>query len=884
MDKNKNRFNAEFFKLLTDNSFDIVSVVDAEGALLFESAATKRILGYENDERIGKNAFDFMHPDDVETIASIFRDLVEGGGGFRTSEFRYKHENGDWVWLEAKAQYFLDNPAINDVLVNSRDISARKNAEQKLKESESRFRSLFQSSPDAILLANRKTGFISFANQAAAELFEADVDYLIGKHQIELHPRIQHKKAAGSFQFEPKTEVEYAPPVEIEIVTAQNNRKTVEIRGKNIKMKGEEFILGNFRDITERKQAEQKLKESEEKYKRLINGLPDIVYIYNRNMGATYWSNQVKDVLGFEPLDLTKDPFLWTNAIHKDDRKRVIKILSEIREGDKFDIEYRIRDANGAMRRFRDRGFSIRNYSGEIVIEGVATDITERKRAEQDLKESESKFKALFEQSAVGLAVTDIEGAFVKVNRHLCDMLGYSEEELLSKTVIDITHPDDMEKEIQIGDKVIRGKQDEIVMEKRYKTKNGDYIWAYMHTNFIRDKNGNPDYIIGAAIDITERKEAELALKESEEKFSVIFNMSQSLICVADINAATFKFINPSFKKVLGFSEEDLLGKPFYEFIHPDDLESTNRVVEKELKAGVHVIHFENRYICKDNTYRWLDWNSYPIPEKGITYAIAHDVTERKKSVLALKKSEESLQKYNAELMEANAEKDKFISVLAHDLKSPFNGIMGMSEILVDEFVDMDEDELRQALTSIRDSSKNTLKLLNNLLDWARSRRGKTPFKPNIDNIGDLVREIVDLFKTSADNKKVKLDVDIPNDIEAEVDWDMVQSIVRNLLSNAIKYSRENGTVRIKLARNENCVEISIADEGAGIDENTLENLFNIGAAKSVIGTAGERGTGFGLLVCKEFAEKHGGSIEARSKLGEGSVFTARLPVAISED
>jgi PAS domain S-box-containing protein len=142
--------------------------------------------------------------------------------------------------------------------------------------------------------------------------------------------------------------------------------------------------------------------------------------------------------------------------------------------------------------------------------------------------------------------------------------------------------------------------------------------------------------------------------EESEEKFRTIFNMSQSFICIADINTATFKFINPTFKRILGYAEEELLNKPFLEFIHPDDIKPTIDVIEQQLQAGNPVTIFENRYRCKNGEYRWLSWNSYPMPKKGITYAIAHDITDRKKAEILLRKRSDEYEAANKELRQTN--------------------------------------------------------------------------------------------------------------------------------------------------------------------------------------------------------------------------------------
>ncbi|MBN1251157.1 MAG: PAS domain-containing protein [Bacteroidales bacterium] len=223
-------------------------------------------------------------------------------------------------------------------------------------------------------------------------------------------------------------------------------------------------------------------------------------------------------------------------------------------------------------------------------------------------------------------------------------------------------HPDDFDFCLQIYVSAF-DKREPFEMDYRLKNKFGEYRW-------IRDF-GRPFYdldetflgYIGSCYDITNNKEKELQLieakekaEDSEEKFKTIFNMSQSLICIADINTSKFKFINPTFEKILGYRQEELLNKPFFDFIHPDDIKPTKEVVEKKLQAGIAVQTFENRYLCKNGNYCWLNWNSYPVPEKGVTYAIAHDITKLKKNEKELKEKNEEYEAINEEYKQTNEE------------------------------------------------------------------------------------------------------------------------------------------------------------------------------------------------------------------------------------
>lgn len=268
----------------------------------------------------------------------------------------------------------------------------------------------------------------------------------------------------------------------------------------------------------------------------------------------------------------------------------------------------------------------------------------------KDLAEANArKYKSLFENSLDGIVMINANGRFINCNKIYSEMLGYSLDELQKIDFYEITPKKWHEWErVEIVEKQLLKKDYCDTYEKEYIRKDGTVFPVELTSYTVRKENNEIDFLWGVAKDITNRKKAERELieakelaEENEEKFRTIFNMSLSMICIADINTATFKFINPAFNKILGFDEEKLLDKPFLEFIHPDDIEPTIKVIEKELQAGNPVIHFENRYLCKDNSYKWLEWNSFPIPEKGITYAIAHDVTNRKKTETELIEAKE---------------------------------------------------------------------------------------------------------------------------------------------------------------------------------------------------------------------------------------------------
>lgn len=240
---------------------------------------------------------------------------------------------------------------------------------------------------------------------------------------------------------------------------------------------------------------------------------------------------------------------------------------------------------------------------------------------------------------------------------------------------------------------------------------------------------------------------------------------------------------------------------------------------------------------------------------------------------------EKSVAIKTAELNELNASKDKFFSIIAHDLKNPFNTIIGFSEMLKDAIVSQDSDDIYKYASMINVSSVQTFRLLENLLEWANSQRGKISFVPVDVNLKDVIAGEFLLLSDLAAAKEIELKSYLYDDLIIKADINMLRTILRNLITNAIKFTHRNGRVVVNAVVYKNILEVSISDNGVGMSGDIMAKLFRIDSNLSTRGTEDEKGTGLGLFLCKEFVEKHGGKIWAESEQGKGSTFKFILPM-----
>jgi signal transduction histidine kinase len=274
----------------------------------------------------------------------------------------------------------------------------------------------------------------------------------------------------------------------------------------------------------------------------------------------------------------------------------------------------------------------------------------------------------------------------------------------------------------------------------------------------------------------------------------------------------------------------------------------------------------------------WLQTDKIPfLNAQGDIVGIigfAIDITERKAA-------DDKIQKMNEELKESNFTKDKFFSIIAHDLKSPFQGLIGYSKILLEEYETLSKDERAESIKSIYELSKNTFELLDNLLVWSRIQTGKMTFDPDVFNLYQELSPTINLLIHTARKKNINIDYLVDKKTIVVADKNMLSTVIRNLISNAIKYTNPEGRIIVSSERVDKYLELSVADNGVGINDKVLNNLFKIDENVSTNGTADEEGTGLGLILCKEMIQMHKGKIWAESKVGKGSKFSFRIPIKI---
>ncbi len=349
---------------------------------------------------------------------------------------------------------------------------------------------------------------------------------------------------------------------------------------------------------------------------------------------------------------------------------------------------------------------------------------------------------------------------------------------------------------------------------------------------------------------------------------------------VWDWNIQTQKAIfNKRWAEILGYTLTELEPidiKTWNRLVHPDDIVELDQLLEKHYSNETNHFEYETRMKHKNGEWIWVQilgrvierHNNKPIRMVGVII----DITERKCH-------EYKMLEINKKLEEENANKDKFFSIISHDLKAPFGALLGIAQLLDESYDELEEIERKEMIRISRNSATNIYELLDGLLEWSRAKSGRMSFTPTIVNINDINNHVMLVLIQNAKNKNITITNKINGNFTAFADEMMLRTILRNLISNAIKFTPKNGKIIVSAKIKENEVEISIKDNGIGISENDIKKLFRIDIHHTTIGTSNESGTGVGLILCEELVNKNGGKIWVESEFGKGSNFIFTLPL-----
>ena len=483
-----------------------------------------------------------------------------------------------------------------------------------------------------------------------------------------------------------------------------------------------------------------------------------------------------------------------------------------------------------------------------------------------------TNFSEIIEFFPSGFFILDQDENFIEINKIGESLIGKRKKEILSKKFSEFIIESDIKQFKTILEKASKTSQSQI-KELRIKTAGNSYLPSLVMVKYNRYPNNSNSFYFLTIIDFTQQKVKEELIKDSEARFENMANTAPVMIWIADVEGL-FSFVNKVWIEYSGKEVGDQLGMNWLKDVHPDDLESLLQTYRDAFRSR-NPFTFEFRLKDRNDKYEWLMIRGTPrLSRDNIFMGFIGSCT----NINAQKEFEEKIRRVNSELIEINASKDKFFSIISHDLRSPLGGLMQILEILDESYDSMEEEEKLIIIKEATSTSKQVFALMENLLEWSRIQAGKIPYEPEQIEILPMINELESLYNQNLKNKQISLKTDIEPGVSVFADIKMTNTILRNLISNAIKYTNPEGIILVSSESNENFQIIKVKDTGVGIDEEYSNRLFKPDSSYSTEGTAHEKGTGLGLVLCKELVEKQGGEIWVESQKGQGSTFLFSLP------
>jgi len=635
----------ENLALLLESTAEGIFGIDLEARLTFCNPACLRMLGYEYyDELLGKNIHDLIHhtrPDGTPYPAEecpILKSLRAGVGAAISDEVLWRADGTSFhaeYWSSPQRR----RGQVIGAVVAFIDITARKRTEEALRKSEETFSKAFRRSPMSLTITSTKDHRYIDVNETYERITGWRREEIIGRTPLDIGlyvdpaerlELVNRALTAGRFCNQ-----------EIRFRMRDGSIRAALMSGELITLDGEPCLLNVGADVTDYKHVEEALKKSEEKFSKAFRESPmaliltsakDHRYIEVNETFLRLTGHSREEVLGRTPFDLN----LWV-----DPSKRLQFVQQLQAQGSVRDLEVVFRRKDGST------GVGLASaelieVDGEQLVLAAAADITESKQAERALRESEEKFRRVFQDSATGMVMLSPEGRFLTANRAFCEFVGYSEQELIGRDVLSFTHPEDQAASSEAMDRALAGKSGSQRFEKRYLHKNGQVLWGEVSPTLIRDCEGQPEYLVSQVLDISARKRAEEALRKSEEKFSKTFRESPMAITLTSAKDHRYIDVNESWERMTGYSREEAIGRTVFELgLWPDPavrVEAVNRLLaEGRLRDFEYVIRARDGSIG----FYLASAELIEIDGEQLVLGVIADVTERKRAEQALRESEE---------------------------------------------------------------------------------------------------------------------------------------------------------------------------------------------------------------------------------------------------
>ncbi len=916
-------------RTLIDAIPDYIYIKDIQHRMVLNNAAHAAALKLSTpSEAVGKTDFDFF----PEAMAANFyydeKMLLHTQKSVVNIEERSLGQHGQEIWaMTSKVPLRNLNGEIIGLVGITRDISERKAQEAAIRESEERYRTTLAAMSEGIVV-QEKSGAIRLCNAAAEQILGLSADQMMGRTSID--PRWQAIHPDGS-PFPGETH-----PAMLTLQTGQPQSNVIMgvhkpdgaltwilINSQPLTTPDDPIpyaVVATFTDITERKLSEEALEQKHltelemQFYLKSLHQMSieiarsqtlDEFYKQTVELGLTHFGFERMGLLLYDPITgevvgtygtdkegnlaaehhLRFQPSQLTGILQKSvERTERFAFHEKAELFANFEPIGTGQNAAAALWNGELLGWlAVDNAVSHHPISQAKLDILAlyaltigsllaRKRAEFALRESESRYRLLAENVKDVIVKFTPDGLRTFVTPSIYDLLGYHPEELIGRLVIEVIHPDDRQKRQEVMWEALTSGAAFFNITQRMQHKDGHFIWVDVTNTIVRDEQGKPIEVIGVIHDITERKNSEDALRESEEKFRQLIESAPIATVITDQNGLII-LVNKEVENRFGYTRAELIGQAI-EILVPNDLRTKHISNRKDfLKTGINRKHglMELAARRKDGSVFPADiqLSHIDMTPNNMVMIFIIDVTQRKQA-------EESLKQALAHEKELGELKSRFVSMASHEFRTPLATILATTETLTIYRDKMNTEQINLRLDKIRQQVNYMKNIMDDVLQLARIQAGRVEFKPTDGDLDALCLQIIEEFDSQADTQG-RIRYTCPTTpLIFNFDERLMRHILSNLISNALKYSGKEKPVFLDITDTESQVTLTIQDQGIGIPPDDLKHLFEPFHRATNVGTIS--GTGLGLSIAKQAVDLHQGTIAPESQVDLGTKFIVRLP------
>ena len=869
-----------------------------DGVIEVFNAGAEKMLGYRAEELVGQATPAVIH--DAEEVAGRARELslklgrVVSPGfdvfilptaatGVDEREWTYVRRDGSRLSVSLSITAIRDKEnQITGYLGVARDISSRKSAERMRDQERRRLEKIGHQVPGLIYQFRlRPDGTISFpyASEGISRIYGLTPEEVRDDAAAVLK-RI-HPDDLPSVMKGIETSARDLSAWQQEYRICLPDGKVLWALGSSMPEResdGSVIWHGFITDITTSKNIEAALARSEQRIRLAADAGGIGIWEWDIRTNQVIWDARMFEVYGMSPTpDGVIDYQDWAGRFSPEElaeQEKQLRSTIESRRRGRREFTVR-RHPDQPPRHLLSFEDVICDDNGTpIKLVGINQDVTAQREAEAERYENSERFRLAFDYAPIGKAMVATDGTLLSVNPAFCEIVGYDEEELLSKSFADITHPDDLALDLANVNELLDGKSRAYSMEKRYIRKGGDIIWVRLTVALVLDADGRPLQFVSQIENIDERKRFQTELLASEERTRLFAEHAPASVAMFD-REMRYLVVSQQWHKDYGLVGEPLLGRSHYE-VFPEIGDAWKAKHQRCLAGAVERSDAE-MFVRSDGSAQWLRWEVRPWfrPDESIGGIVmfTQDITGQKTM-------EANLAKARDEALEASRLKSEFLATMSHEIRTPMNAVIGMAELLLDSDLDKSQAEMARTISG---GAESLLTIVNDILDFSRIESGRLRLDPTELDLRRVVEETVALLAPRAHEKRIELTCEFAPAPDALLwgDGGRVRQVLTNLIGNAIKFTDAGEvavTVSSRMRNADRCrTRIEIRDTGVGIPEAAQAILFQPFVQADGSTTRRFGGTGLGLAISRQLVELMGGEIGFESKAGEGSVFWVDL-------